>query len=76
MQANQANDYYSISNARVNQGISIEAAAEHIGVPVRVLDDYEKSPEKLPIYMAVKLVCLYNEKINKINFLEPKKTSL
>lgn len=40
-----------LRSARINQGVTIQAAAERLGVPVRTLSDWERGERTPPEYV-------------------------
>ncbi|MDN4069921.1 helix-turn-helix transcriptional regulator [Paenibacillus vini] len=58
----------SIAEIRRIKGISLEEAAEYVGLPKEGIEYFETNSEELSMWHAAKLSELYNVKICSIKF--------
>lgn len=59
----------TLKAARVNAGLTQTEAAKAIGIGVVTLIKWEKTPDRMPIYMQKHIADTYKMPIENINFL-------
>jgi putative transcriptional regulator len=58
----------SLKAARVNANRTINQAAQHVGVTMRTIQNYERGKTSPPIHIAIRLARLYGMTIEDIFF--------
>lgn len=67
------NENNSFGDIRKLRGLSIDSAAEIIGIDKDLLIQYEDDPEDMPILTAKKIANAYKVDYNEISFIKKKR---